>query len=484
VAGLPEFRPNDDITVAMRVITRKGSNRVAREAFEIARTRARKKVTAAHKEPVYRLACGMFAEECRKGARGDPGVTFEGMMIDSISMKLVTAPQQFDVVVTTNQFGDILTDIGAGLVGGAGLAPGLCGGERQAMAQATHGSAPDIAGRNIANPYAMITSGQMLLAWLGRKRNAPKASAAAERIQAAVKTVIAGRKHLTRDLGGQASTPDIGGATARAVQGEMRQAAPEQPALHREDDHAHSSRQARRDARARNRLAGGGVGASAGPELAAAVDQDDRAVPGGRRHRLHRAPCRQAPLRAVGPAGVRREPRRRQRRHRPAGADAIRSRRLHDLGLLRHAAGGQPIALREASLRAAARLRPGGHHGAVSGNAGCAPVGARAFGVGANRARQVEARGAGLRLRRGRELQPSGDGAVFPGHRREAFACAVQRQRPAPGSSWRVSTISDACTLRTDVASAWCPIALTERARWPSQWPQPNFAPPSPRSTS
>jgi 3-isopropylmalate dehydrogenase len=219
VAGLPEFRPNDDITVAMRVITRRGSNRVAREAFEIARTRARKKVTAAHKEPVYRLACGMFAEECRKVARDYPDVSFEEMMIDSISMKLVTAPQQFDVVVTTNQFGDILTDIGAGLVGGLGLAPGLCVGERQAMAQATHGSAPDIAGRNIANPYAMIMSGQMLLAWLGRKRNEPGATAAAERIQAAVKAVIAGRKHLTRDLGGDASTMEMGDAIAAAVQG-------------------------------------------------------------------------------------------------------------------------------------------------------------------------------------------------------------------------------------------------------------------------
>src|SRR5262249_49494352 len=241
----------------------------------------------------------MFAEECRKVAREYPDVTFEEMMIDSISMKLVTAPQQFDVVVTTNQCGAIRTDIGAGLVGGLGLAPGLCVGERQAMAQATHGSAPDIAGRNIANPYAMIMSGQMLLAWLGRKRKEPKANAAADRIQAAVKTVIAGRKHLTRDLGGQASTTDMGDAIAAAGQGWLRKAAPEHPALHREDDHAHSSRQARRGARARNRLAGGGFGASTGPELAAAVDQDDRAVPGGGRHRLHRAPCRQAPLRAV-----------------------------------------------------------------------------------------------------------------------------------------------------------------------------------------
>ena len=144
VAGLPEFRPNDDITISSRVITRKGSNRVAREAFELARTRPRKKVTAAHKEPVYRLACGMFAEECRKVAKLYPDVQFEEMMIDSTAMQLVADPQRFDVVVTTNQFGDILTDIGAGLVGGLGLAPGLCIGEKQAMAQATHGSAPDI----------------------------------------------------------------------------------------------------------------------------------------------------------------------------------------------------------------------------------------------------------------------------------------------------------------------------------------------------
>ena len=148
----------------MRVITRKGSNRVAREAFEIARTRKRKKVTAAHKEPVYRLACGMFAEECRKVAREYPG---RGVRGDDDRLDLHEARDRaaaFDVVVTTNQFGDILTDIGAGLVGGLGLAPGLCVGERQAMAQATHGSAPDITGRNIANPYAMIISGQMLLA--------------------------------------------------------------------------------------------------------------------------------------------------------------------------------------------------------------------------------------------------------------------------------------------------------------------------------
>jgi 3-isopropylmalate dehydrogenase len=217
VAGAPEFRPNDDITVAMRVITRKGANRVAREAFEFARTRPRKKVTAAHKEPVYRLACGMFAEECRKVAREYPDVELEEMMIDSTSMKLVMDPQRFDVVVTTNQFGDILTDIGAGLVGGLGLAPGLCVGETQAMAQATHGSAPDISGRSIANPYAMITSGQMLLGWLGRKHKEPKAVQASELILNAVRKVIAEAKHLTADLGGKASTQQMGDAIADAV---------------------------------------------------------------------------------------------------------------------------------------------------------------------------------------------------------------------------------------------------------------------------
>jgi 3-isopropylmalate dehydrogenase len=217
VAGAPEFRPNDDITVSMRVITRKGANRVAREAFGIARTRKRRKLTAAHKEPVYRLACGMFAEECRKVAKEFPEVAFEEMMIDSISMKLVMDPRRFDVVVTTNQFGDILTDIGAGLVGGLGLAPGLCVGERQAMAQATHGSAPDIAGRGIANPYAMIMSGQMLLEWLGRRHDEPKATAAAEAILGAVTRVVAERKHLTRDLGGTAGTREMGDAIAATI---------------------------------------------------------------------------------------------------------------------------------------------------------------------------------------------------------------------------------------------------------------------------
>jgi 3-isopropylmalate dehydrogenase len=202
IAGAPEFRPNDDITVAMRVITRKGASRVAREAFEVARTRKRRKVTAAHKEPVYRLACGMFAEECRKVARDYPDVAFEEMMIDSIAMKLVMDPRRFDVVVTTNQFGDILTDLGAGLVGGLGLAPGLCVGERQAMAQATHGSAPDIAGRGIANPLALMLSSAMMLDHVGEQDKG-------RRMRRAIDQVLREDNVRTGDLGGKASTKDF-----------------------------------------------------------------------------------------------------------------------------------------------------------------------------------------------------------------------------------------------------------------------------------
>ena len=216
-AGSGEFRPNDDISIGMRVVTRKGANRVAREAFEIARTRARKKVTSVHKEPVFRLVCGMFAEECRKVATEFPDCTLEEVLVDGFAMKLVMKPQQFDVVVTTNQFGDILTDEGAGIVGGLGLAPGLCVGANQAMAQATHGSAPDIAGQGIANPYAMIMSGQMLFEWLGRKRNDAKASDAARRIAHSMDRVIAEGKILTGDLGGRASTAQMGDAVVAGL---------------------------------------------------------------------------------------------------------------------------------------------------------------------------------------------------------------------------------------------------------------------------
>ncbi len=216
VAGCGEFRPTEDVTISVRVITRAGSAKVARAAFELARAR-RKHLTAVHKNTVFKLGCGMFMEECRRLAAEFTDVTLDEAIVDTFAMRLVTMPQRFDVVVTTNMFGDILTDEAAGLVGGLGLAPGLCTGPTHAMAQATHGSAPDIAGRNIANPYAMVMSGKMLLDWLGRKHAEPRAVAAAALIERAMEEVIANRSALTPDLGGEATTTAMGDAVAETV---------------------------------------------------------------------------------------------------------------------------------------------------------------------------------------------------------------------------------------------------------------------------
>ena len=215
--GNGEFRPTPDMTIGIRVITREGSRKVARASFELARTRPRKKLTSVHKDTVFKLACGMFAEECRALAREYPDVTYDEVLVDTFGMKLVMKPQQFDVVVTTNTFGDIMSDVAAGLVGGLGLAPGLSAGPQRAMAQATHGSAPDIAGKGIANPYAMIMSGQMLYAWLGHKHGEPKAVEAAALIERAMESVIKEGKILTRDLGGAASTSEMGDAVAARI---------------------------------------------------------------------------------------------------------------------------------------------------------------------------------------------------------------------------------------------------------------------------
>lgn len=215
--GNGEFRPTPDMTIGVRVITRQGSSKVARAAFDYARTRPRKRLTAVHKDTVFKLGCGMFAEECRKAAKDYPDVAYDEVLVDTMAMKLVMKPQQFDVIVTTNTFGDILSDAAAGLVGGLGLAPGLSAGPHRAMAQATHGSAPDIAGKGIANPYAMIVSGQMLLAWLGHKHAQPRAVEAATLMERAIEKVIADRKSLTPDLGGRASTSEMGDAVAAAL---------------------------------------------------------------------------------------------------------------------------------------------------------------------------------------------------------------------------------------------------------------------------
>ena len=206
VAGSGEFRPTDEVTLSVRVITRTGSRRVARAAYELARQR-RKHLTYVHKDTVFRLSCGMFVEECRKLAPEYPDVHVDDVIVDTFAMRLVRDPQTFDVVVTTNMFGDILSDEAAGLVGGLGMAPGLCIGEGDiAMAQATHGSAPDIAGRGIANPYAMIESARLLFDWLGHSRGNDAAVRMAAAMSRATTAALADADARTGDIRGRGNT--------------------------------------------------------------------------------------------------------------------------------------------------------------------------------------------------------------------------------------------------------------------------------------
>ncbi|MEO6929061.1 MAG: isocitrate/isopropylmalate family dehydrogenase [Casimicrobiaceae bacterium] len=216
-AGYGEFQPTEDMAIGICVTTSYKSRLIAEAAFKAASLRPRRKVAAVHKNTVYRMGDGLFAEECRKVAARYPDIEFEEVIVDTCALRLVMNPQQYAVLVTTNLYGDILTDEAAGLVGGLGLAPGLNAGLRHAMAQATHGSAPDIAGRGIANPYAMIMSGRMLFDWLAAESNDARAAAAAKLIEDAMEKVIADARHLTTDIGGSATTAQMGDAVAAAI---------------------------------------------------------------------------------------------------------------------------------------------------------------------------------------------------------------------------------------------------------------------------
>src|SRR3954470_12558362 len=217
LVGNAEFRPNDEVTLSMRVITRTGSRRVAKAAFELARQR-RKHLTYVHKDTVFKLGCGMFVEECKRLAPEYPDVRVDDVIVDTMAMRLVRDPQSFDVIVTTNMFGDILSDEAAGLVGGLGMAPGLCIGEGDVvMAQATHGSAPDIAGKGIANPYAMVESTRMLFEWLGHSRQRPEAVAMAATMSAAITQALLDPKARTGDIKGSGTTATMTEAILRAM---------------------------------------------------------------------------------------------------------------------------------------------------------------------------------------------------------------------------------------------------------------------------
>lgn len=194
------------------VTTKAASERVIRFAFEFARANKRKRVTLVHKANILKLTTGMFLSCGKAIATEYPEITFDDRIIDNMAMQLVTRPHTFDVIVTTNLFGDILSDLTAGLVGGLGLAPSGNIGDEVSMFEAVHGTAPDIVGKGIANPTSLLLSGAMLLTRIGY-------GAEAERVQTAVRAVLAEGQVRTPDLGGTASTMDFARAIAARVRG-------------------------------------------------------------------------------------------------------------------------------------------------------------------------------------------------------------------------------------------------------------------------
>jgi 3-isopropylmalate dehydrogenase len=216
--GNGELRPSDDMVLSVRVVTRTASLRVARQAFELARRRAgRRKVTIVHKANVLRKGDGLFVACCREVARDYPEIEVDDLHVDAAAMHLAMRPDAFDVIVTTNMFGDILSDEAAGLVGGLGLAPGLNVGDSHAMAQAVHGSAPDIAATRSADPIAEILSGSMLLGWLAERVEEPRLAGAAAAVDAAVARALEDGRTRTPDLGGTATTATMAEAIAGAL---------------------------------------------------------------------------------------------------------------------------------------------------------------------------------------------------------------------------------------------------------------------------
>ena len=187
------------------VITRKGSERVTRYAFEMARRAGRRKVTLVHKANILKTVSGLFLDVARDVAADYPEISCEEMIVDATCMKLVMDPHQFDVIVTTNLFGDIISDLCAGLIGGLGLAPGANIGEDAAIFEAVHGSAPDIAGRKIANPWALMLTAAQMLSHLGMQDRA-------DRLLLAVTETIAAADRTTPDLGGSGNTDSFADA--------------------------------------------------------------------------------------------------------------------------------------------------------------------------------------------------------------------------------------------------------------------------------
>jgi isocitrate dehydrogenase (NAD+) len=208
-AGL-EVMVNPDIAQSLKIITRKGSTRIARSAFEYARKMGRKKVHAIHKANIMKLSDGLFLECCKSVASEYPDITYAEHIVDNTCMQLVMNPYQYDVILTENLYGDILSDLCSGLIGGLGLVPGANLGADSAIFEAVHGSAPDIAGQDKANPTALIQSAVLMLYHLNEPATAAK-------VQTALETVYAEGKTLTGDVGGTSGTKAFADAVIAAL---------------------------------------------------------------------------------------------------------------------------------------------------------------------------------------------------------------------------------------------------------------------------
>jgi 3-isopropylmalate dehydrogenase len=209
-SGGSEMLITPDVVVSLRRITRLCCERIARSAFELAMTR-RKHVTVVHKANVLRLGDGMFIDSCRLIGQEFPEVQIEEIIVDAMMAHVVRTPERFDVLVTTNMFGDILSDLTSELSGSLGMAGSINAGDHYAMAQAAHGSAPDIAGKNLANPFSQVWSVAMLLNWYGQRQNKPQFVTAAQVMETAMAEAIAAGES-TKDIDGKLGTKETGQA--------------------------------------------------------------------------------------------------------------------------------------------------------------------------------------------------------------------------------------------------------------------------------
>lgn len=208
-AGI-EHMAGEDAAESIKLITRKGCERIARFAFDYARREGRRKVTAVHKANIMKLTDGLFLEVCRQTAAGYPEIEFEDRIVDNMCMQLVQKPELYDVLLCPNLYGDILSDLCAGLVGGLGVAPGANIGLEMAVFEPVHGSAPKYAGKDKADPTALILSAALMLSHLGEVD-------AAHALFEGVRRVIGSGKRVTYDLGGSSGTKDMGEAIAEEV---------------------------------------------------------------------------------------------------------------------------------------------------------------------------------------------------------------------------------------------------------------------------